>query len=123
MISAFTFFAMPRLIVGPGTLGRLGAMAALFGKTALLVTGSESLERSGHLSSMLGDLKSEGIHVYRYRIAGEPSPVVVDQAVNHLKGKAVEVVLAVGGGSVLDGGKAIAGEWRVTNQPSIIFSD
>ena len=99
---------MPRLIVGPGTIGRIGEIAASYGKSALLVTGSEALERSGHLSQMLGDLKAVGMHVHQYRIAGEPSPAMVDQAVTDLKSKAVEVVLAIGGGSVLDAGKAIA---------------
>ena len=99
---------MPRLIFGPGAIGRIGAIAAAFGKNALLVTGSEALERYGHLSRMIGDLKAEGLHVERYRIAGEPSPDMVDQAVTGLRGRAVDVVLAVGGGSVLDAGKAIA---------------
>ncbi len=108
MISAFSFSAMPRLIFGPGTIGRLGAIAASFGKSALLVVGSEALERSGHLSRMLGDLKREGMQLHRCRVAGEPSPAMVDQAVADLKGKGVDVVLAVGGGSVLDAGKAIA---------------
>jgi len=108
MHHSFAFSAMPRLIVGPGTIGRIGEIAASYGKSALLVTGSEALERSGHLSQMLGDLKAVGMHVHQYRIAGEPSPAMVDQAVTDLKSKAVEVVLAVGGGSVLDAGKAIA---------------
>ena len=72
MISAFTFSTMPRLIVGPGTIGSLGAIAASYGQNALLVTGSEALERSGKLSLMLGDLKTVGMHVHQCRIAGEP---------------------------------------------------
>jgi alcohol dehydrogenase class IV len=108
MISAFTFSAMPRLIVGPGAIDRLGEIAASFGKNALLVTGADALERSGKLSRMLGDLKTVGIRVHQYRIAGEPSPAMVDQAAVEFMSKGVEVVLAVGGGSVLDAGKAIA---------------
>ena len=108
MISAFTFSTMPRLIVGPGTIGSLGAIAASYGQNALLVTGSEALERSGKLSLMLGDLKTVGMHVHHCRIAGEPSPAMVDPAVMDVKDKNVAVVLAVGGGSVLDAGKAIA---------------
>ncbi|MEE4114117.1 MAG: iron-containing alcohol dehydrogenase [Desulfobacteraceae bacterium] len=108
MISAFSFSAMPRLIFGPGAAGRIGEIAASFGENVLLVTGSEALGRSGHLSRMLEDLETVGMHVHRCRIASEPSPVVVDQAVTDLKGKGVDVVLAVGGGSVLDAGKAIA---------------
>jgi len=108
MISAFNFSAMPRLIFGPGTIGRIGEIAASFGKNALLVTGSEALERSGHLSRIMGDLKTVGMHVHKCCITGEPSPVMVDQAVTDGKVKGVDVVLAVGGGSVLDASKAIA---------------
>jgi hypothetical protein len=51
---SFAFSAMPRLIFGPGVIGRIGEIAASFGKSALLVTGSEALERSGNLSHILG---------------------------------------------------------------------
>lgn len=108
MHHSFAFSGMPKLIAGPQAVGRLGEICASFARTALLVTGSESLERSGHLSPMLGNLKTVGLRVHRCRIAGEPSPAMVDAAVNDCRGKAVDVVLAVGGGSVLDGGKAIA---------------
>ena len=112
MISAFTFSTMPSLIVGPGSIGRLGEIAASFGKEALLVTGADALKRSGHLSRILGALKTVAVQVNQCRIAGEPSPAMVDQAVMDLKHKNVEVVLAVGGGSVLDAGKAIAAMLR-----------
>lgn len=46
MISEFTRSTVPRLIFGPGTIGRLGEIVAPFGRSALLVTGSEALERS-----------------------------------------------------------------------------
>jgi alcohol dehydrogenase len=114
MSHSFTFTAMPQLIVGPDSIGRLGKTAASFGRTALLVTGARALERSGHLFPMLDDLKSSGVNVFQYRIAGEPSPTMVDQAATDFRGKAVDVVVAVGGGSVLDAGKAIAAMLKET---------
>lgn len=108
MLDSFSFSGMPKLILGPGSTGRLGEIAALFGKNALLAIGSVALERSGHLSRILKRLEAAGMHVHPCRIAGEPSPAIVDQAATNLKGKNIEVVLAVGGGSVLDAGKAIA---------------
>lgn len=104
----FTFTGMPKLISGPQATGRLAEMAVSFGRTALLVTGAGSLERSGHLSRILGDLKTFGVRVHRCRIVGEPSPAAVDEAVTEFSEMAVDVVLAIGGGSVLDGAKAIA---------------
>ncbi len=108
MIQAFRFSRMPQLILGPETVGGLAEIAASFGRTAVLVTGSRAIERSGHLSRILDDLNGFGVNALQCRIAGEPSPDMVDQAVTGLRGKAVDVVLAVGGGSVLDAGKAIA---------------
>jgi len=99
---------MPRVNVGPGAADGLGAMAASFGGTALVVTGSESLRRSGRLAGMVGDLQSFGVDVAECRIAGEPSPAMVDEAVHRCEGRSVRVVVGVGGGSVLDAGKAIA---------------
>ena len=42
-------------------------------------------------------------------VSGKPSPSLVDQAVNRFRVEAVDVVIAIGGGSVLDAAKAIAG--------------
>ena len=44
-----------------------------------------------------------------FTVSGEPSPALVDQAVSQFRGEAVDVVIAIGGGSVLDAAKAIAG--------------
>lgn len=108
MLQPFTFTAMPQLIFGPGTIGRLGKCARGFGQRALVVTGAGSLERAGHLSRLKEDLKAAGMAVYHTRIPGEPSPEMVDTVVDEFKGKAVDLLIAIGGGSVLDGGKAVA---------------
>lgn len=104
----FSFSGMPRLNFGAGAIGSLGEYAVSFGKRVLLVTGAASLERSGHLPRMVTDLQSFGMIVHRCRIDGEPSPAVVDQAVEAYRAQALDLVVAVGGGSVLDAGKAVA---------------
>lgn len=43
------------------------------------------------------------------QVAGEPSPELVDKAVAVWRGKGIDVVVGIGGGSVIDAGKAIAG--------------
>ncbi len=104
----FAFTAMPQLVFGPGTVARLGGFASGFGKTALVVTGAGSLDRAGHLSRMMGSLKAAGVTVHHTRITGEPSPEMVDGVVDAFRDKGVDLSVAVGGGSVLDGGKAVA---------------
>lgn len=104
----FTFARSPRIIFGAGGRSELGRLAAAFGPTALLVTGRESLSASGHKSEILDALRAADLAVYEYALAGEPSPEVVDQAVREFGPKVIAVVVAVGGGSVLDAGKAIS---------------
>src|SRR5690606_15653417 len=50
-----------------------------------------------------------------FRVEGEPSPQLVDDAVRELKDAGIESVAGIGGGSVLDAAKAIAGLLRVGN--------
>jgi len=105
---------MPKVVSGPGAVDRLGEFAAVFGRRVLLVTGASALESSGRLKRILVTLENAGLAVYHCRIAGEPSPAVIDAAVADCRDKAPETVLAVGGGSVLDAGKAVAAMLKET---------
>ena len=104
----FSFTAMPRLRFGAGCLAELGAHAGGLGRSVLLVTGGESFRRSGHFDRVVADLASSDLRVRHCQVAGEPSPDVVDDAVATFSGDPPQVVVAAGGGSVLDAGKAIA---------------
>jgi alcohol dehydrogenase class IV len=112
MQASFSFTAIPSLKFGPGCIGELGKRTAAFGGRVLLVTGSASLELSGHLRRILDDLRSHGLRADHCVVSGEPTPDLVDGAVDAFRDNEPEVVVAVGGGSVLDGGKAIAAMLR-----------
>jgi alcohol dehydrogenase class IV len=94
--------------MGPKTVDGIGEHAARIGRSVLLITGSDSLERAGHLPVILDNLQSSAVTVQHHRIAGEPTPAMIDGAVAQFRNQAVDVLVAVGGGSVLDAGKAIA---------------
>ncbi len=104
----FTFTPMPKVIMGAERVDTVGEQALHFGRTTLLITGSEALARAGHLARIRANLKNAGQQIFDYRIPGEPTPAMIDGAVGQFSGKAVDCVVAVGGGSVLDAGKAIA---------------
>ena len=105
---------MPGVVSGPGAVDRLAEFAAAFGRKALLVAGASALERSGNLARILEALEKAGLTVHHCRIAGEPSPVMIDNVVADFRDKAPEMVLAVGGGSALDAGKAVAAMLKET---------
>lgn len=107
---AFAFARMPPVHFGPGKLSELPRLARGFGREALLVTGSASLAASGHLERALDGLKTAGLRVKRLVIDAEPSTAFVDGTCAGLRaeGPLPEVVIGIGGGSVIDGAKAIS---------------
>ncbi len=113
VVPAFSLGRLPRITFGAGSLDRLPAIAAAHGHRAMLVTGGRSLAASGRLEAMLAGLGSADVEVVaQVAVGGEPSPAVVDEAVASGRGVDPELVIGIGGGSVLDAAKAIAGLLR-----------
>ena len=86
----------------------LSGIAQTYGNKVLLVTGAQAFERSPWGASIRQQLDVPGRAVQHCRIDGEPTPIMIDDAVRRYAGQGMHVVIAVGGGSVLDAGKAIA---------------
>ena len=106
----FEYCNPTRLIFGKGVVDeRLTKELALHGKRVLLAYGGGSIKRSGLYDLVLSLTKDFDV----YELSGiEPNPKystsVVD-GVRICKEKQIDVILSVGGGSVLDCCKAIAG--------------
>ncbi len=104
----FEFGAPGRIIFGDGQLSLFGELAAEFGKRAFVLTGRSSLQ-SGGASSQIGELlQSKKIMSEFAHVAGEPTVGAVDDLAISAREFAPDLIVAVGGGSVLDAGKAIA---------------
>lgn len=108
VVSGFEFGRCPRIVFGAGAFARLGELAASTGRNALLVTGASSLRESGRLDALLADLERRSVSCRHFAVRGEPSPEAVDLAVQEHRGLGIDVVIAVGGGSAIDAGKAIS---------------
>jgi alcohol dehydrogenase len=107
MIAEFTFASTPRIHFGIGRRAVIPDILTPFGRRILLITGSTSLESSPPGQGILQSL--EPFDLFRFSVAGEPSPSLVDDAVRAFHPEQIDAVLAIGGGSVIDAGKAIAG--------------
>ena len=83
-------------------------MAAAFGRHALLVTGSSSLKSSGRLDGILAALDADGIATRTVAIDGEPSTAFIDATCASLRESGIGLVIGIGGGSVIDGAKALS---------------
>src|SRR5688500_2585281 len=108
MIKAFVLSKTPQLNFGKGKLSALSAAVKTFGTNLLLVTGARSFVESPEGQSLQQHLEDEGINFSQYAITREPTPGLIDQAVNEFSSPMPDCVVAIGGGSALDGGKAIS---------------
>ncbi len=109
MIAPFAIARLPRIVFGAGSLSTVPDEAAALGRHALVVTGARAFRRTGRWGGLLRGLAERGIAVADLAVDDEPSPDLVDRAVAEFGRLGVEMVIAVGGGSALDAGKAIAG--------------
>lgn len=109
MIAPFAIGSLPRIVFGSGSRTQLPNLIADFGQHALLVTGAGSITATPRWATLSAALASAGIRADITVITREPSPDDVDRAVQRFRNKGIDVVVAVGGGSVVDAGKAIAG--------------
>ena len=104
----FSFARMPEVHFGAGKLSLLPGMIRLYGQTILLVTGAKSFSTSARFSALMDSLTSARIRVLQVTVSGEPSPTLIDQTVDRFRNEHIDCVVAIGGGSVMDAGKAIS---------------
>lgn len=109
MIASFSVSPSPHIIFGDGALAKVPASVLQFGRNILLVTGSSSFQNSTYWIPLTRALQEHGATWKQIRVEREPSPEFIDQTVQAFTGRGIDVVLGIGGGSVLDAAKAIAG--------------
>ena len=109
MMTDFSFASAPHIHFGAGKRLMIPQVLSSFGKRVLLVTGSAAFDHSDRCQEILLSLDKEGFEIQRIRVHGEPSPSLVDAAVQEFRALLPDCVLAVGGGSAVDAAKAIAG--------------
>ncbi|MBK1645829.1 alcohol dehydrogenase [Thiocapsa imhoffii] len=115
MIAPFAIARLPRIEFGAGRLSRLPAIAAGYGHRLLIVTGGRTLRTTQHWDRLLTGLRAANLEYETLSITGEPSPDEIDAVVQVESDRAFDLVVGIGGGSVLDAAKAIAGLLRPRN--------
>jgi len=108
MIAPFRFSSLPVVHFGTGKRKILPGIAKEFGSGVLILTGSSSIHNTGHGEEIINGLKQINVRLFHEIIAREPSPEIVDGIVSKYKQSDIDVVIAVGGGSVMDAGKAVS---------------
>jgi alcohol dehydrogenase class IV len=106
-------FSTARIVFGPGTRAGVAGQAALLGRRCLLVTGGQPGRSEWLRRELLGVMET----VHTVSVGGEPRTDFIALQAASARDAACDVVVAMGGGSVLDAGKALAA--LVTNTGEI----
>jgi alcohol dehydrogenase class IV len=106
MVNPFKFSGIPQIVFGPGSLAELPSVIEKFGRSALIITGASSFAKKGQ--ALLAKLESEGLTIHMSGIEGEPCPRNVDEITEKYFNKNINVIVAIGGGSAIDTGKAVS---------------
>jgi alcohol dehydrogenase class IV len=108
VVKPFRLARIPQILFRSGAINDLPAIAAGYGNNLVIVTGARSFAASLKFEILRDKLKAPGVRVSHISVEGEPSPAVIDEAVSRLKGAGISLVVGIGGGSVMDAGKAIS---------------
>jgi alcohol dehydrogenase YqhD (iron-dependent ADH family) len=122
-MTSFDFYNPVKVVFGRGAAARVGEETARYGRKALLVYGQASLKRSGLFDRLAASLRQAGVEVVEFGgVQANPLLSHARKGIALAKAEGCDVVVAAGGGSVLDTAKGIAGgagcgidPWEVLN--------
>jgi alcohol dehydrogenase class IV len=114
----FEFTTANRIVFGPGRFGQIGNIARAFGRRAFVITGRQALKDSGKLDVLRQALAGNDIEFVHFAGHGEPEIETVELAAAEARREVCDLVIGVGGGSVIDLAKAVAG--LITNEGSLV---
>lgn len=114
MVGNFGFTHTPDILFGIGSREKLSKAISKYGNHIVLLTGKSSFNKNPKGQELVDLLLSAGITIEKFTITQEPSPVDIDGIVEQAKLKQINCIVGIGGGSVIDAGKAVSAMITVT---------
>jgi alcohol dehydrogenase len=104
----FEYRGGPRLVIGPGTLSRLGGLARELGATRALVTSDPGIVEAGHADAGVEALEQSGIVTAVFSGFGEnPTSTQIEAGTAFARDFRPDLLVGLGGGSSMDCAKGI----------------
>ncbi len=105
----FTYYNRTKIIYGRGTENEVGAEARKLADKVLLHFGGGSIKRSGLYDTVVASLRAHGVEIVELGgVVPNPRLDLVREGIDLCRRENISLILAVGGGSVVDSAKAIA---------------
>ncbi len=105
----FNYYLPVNLIFGRGKVEVLGKETKKYGKKAMIVTGRNSTKKTGLLDKAKKLLEEAGIYTVVFdKVAQNPLTTTVYEGANIAKEEEIDVIVGLGGGSIMDAAKSIA---------------
>ena len=106
---SYEFFIPTRIIFGSGSLKELPDVAREWGNKVLLITGRNSMRRLGITDQVITELEKGGLTVTAFeKVEPNPRTTTVDTVAKIFKEENLELIIALGGGGVMDAAKGTA---------------
>lgn len=105
----FNYYLPVNVVFGCGKVKEAGEIAKQYGKKALIVTGKSSAKKSGLYDKVNDSLKAAGLDSVLFdKVSQNPLTTTAMEGAEFAKENACDVVVAIGGGSIMDCAKSIA---------------
>jgi alcohol dehydrogenase class IV len=108
MVRPFQFSRLPLIYFGQGKINQLPGLIKRYGAVIALVTDQKSFINSQYAEELFNSFRKQGITYHHIVVDTEPSPEMIDHKTQMLNKAEIKAVVSIGGGSVLDAGKAIS---------------
>ncbi|MDY3971842.1 MAG: bifunctional amino acid transporter/iron-containing alcohol dehydrogenase [Clostridia bacterium] len=106
---SFSYNLPVNIVFGSGKVNQVGELTKPYGKKALIVTGGSSAKKSGLYDRINNALKVAGLETVLFdKVKQNPLTTTAEEGAKFASENGCDVVVAVGGGSIMDCAKAIA---------------
>ncbi len=105
----FTYYLPVHIVFGFGKADKVGELTRPWGKKAFIVIGRSSAKKSGLYDRVNDSLRAAGLETALFdKVAQNPLTTTVEEGAAFAREQGCDVVVAVGGGSIIDCAKGIA---------------
>lgn len=109
-MNPFEYYIPTKVVFGEGTVNKVGEIATAFGKKAVLVSyDADLIKNIGIYDKAITPLNKAGIEVIEhFGVKSNPTVEFIREGVEKCKAESPDLIIALGGGSVMDTAKAMA---------------